>query len=158
MKRFACLIGCAVSLALPVSVEAAPSVVCKPVKKAEIAALFDRWNASLAQDPKAVGRNYAKDAVLLATVSDKPRLTTRAREDYFEHFLALKPRGKIDTRVIRIGCNSAVDAGTYTFTFGDGRKVKARYTFTYEAAKDGTWLISSHHSSAMPESAVTATR
>ena len=34
-------------------------------------------------------------------------------------------------RRIKIGCNDALDAGIYTFTFGNGSKVRARYTFTY---------------------------
>ncbi len=123
---------------------------CKPTTEAEIAALFDRWNASLAGEPDDVVENYASDAVLLPTVSNKPRLTAAERKDYFEHFLANKPKGTIDSRVIKIGCNGAVDAGLYTFTFADGKKVQARYTFTYELS-DGKWLISSHHSSAMPE-------
>jgi hypothetical protein len=44
-----------------------------------------------------------------------------------------------------------VDAGLYTFTFArTGAVVKARYTYTYHW--DGTqWLITSHHSSVMPE-------
>jgi hypothetical protein len=44
-----------------------------------------------------------------------------------------------------------VDAGLYTFTFGaTGQVVHARYTFTYRW-EGGKWLITSHHSSAMPE-------
>jgi hypothetical protein len=53
-------------------------------------------------------------------------------------------------RQIKIGCNDALDAGIYTFTFGNGNKVRARYTFTY-VLQDGKWLISSQHSSEMPE-------
>lgn len=83
-------------------------------------------------------------------MSNKARLTDAEREDYFEHFLAKKPTGKIDSRTIRLGCNKAIDAGTYTFTFADKSTVSARYTFTY--AWDGkAWKISTHHSSAMPE-------
>jgi uncharacterized protein (TIGR02246 family) len=126
--------------------------VCKPANEQEIAALFDRWNRSLQTgDPHKVVANYAERSVLLPTVSNKPRLTAAEKEDYFHHFLENKPVGKIDSRTIEIGCNSAVDAGLYTFTFGTtGARVKARYTYTYKW--DGTqWLITSHHSSAMPE-------
>ena len=126
--------------------------VCKATNEQEISALFDRWNRSLQTgDPHKVVANYAERSVLLPTVSNKPRLTEAEKEDYFHHFLENKPIGKIDSRTIAIGCNTAVDAGLYTFTFGTtGAQVKARYTYTYKW--DGKqWLITSHHSSAMPE-------
>lgn len=126
--------------------------VCKATSEQEISALFDRWNRSLQTgDPHQVVGNYAERSVLLPTVSNKPRLTPSEKEDYFHHFLENKPQGRIDSRTIEIGCNTAVDAGLYTFTFGaTGTQVKARYTYTYKW--DGQqWLITSHHSSAMPE-------
>jgi uncharacterized protein (TIGR02246 family) len=125
---------------------------CRRASEQEIAALFDRWNASLQTgDPHQVAANYADRAILLPTVSNQPRLTPAEREDYFHHFLEDRPSGRIDMRRIEIGCNYAVDAGLYTFTFArTGAVVKARYTYTYRW--DGVnWLITSHHSSAMPE-------
>ncbi|ANI28960.1 signal peptide protein [Yersinia entomophaga] len=124
---------------------------CTKVESVQIERLFDKWNDSLQTgDAKKVAGNYLSDAVLLPTVSNKVRLTDAERIDYFEHFLEKKPVGKIDSRTIRIGCNKAVDTGTYTFTFSDKSTVSARYTFTY--AWDGNeWKISTHHSSAMPE-------
>lgn len=127
------------------------SMTCKAVTESDISGLFDRWNASLKTgNPDEVVKNYATDAILLPTVSNKPRLTQDERRDYFVHFLENKPVGEINMRRIKIGCNDALDAGIYTFTFGNGSKVKARYTYTY-VLQDGKWLISSHHSSAMPE-------
>ncbi|WP_375739977.1 SgcJ/EcaC family oxidoreductase [Pseudomonas boanensis] len=126
--------------------------VCKLTSEQEISALFDRWNRSLQTgDPHKVVANYAERSILLPTVSNKPRLTASEKEDYFHHFLKNRPVGTIDSRTIEIGCNTAVDAGLYTFTFGTiGTQVKARYTYTYKW--DGQqWLITSHHSSAMPE-------
>ena len=139
-----------VVIAVATSVHA-KSEVCRPVSDKEIAALFDRWIASLQTgDPKKVVANYTAKSVLLPTVSNKPRLTAAEKEDYFVHFLESKPVGTIDSRVIEIDCNSAIDAGLYTFKFANGSEVKARFTFTYKW--DGKqWLISSHHSSAMPE-------
>jgi uncharacterized protein (TIGR02246 family) len=125
---------------------------CKPTSEKKIAALFDRWNESLETgDPHKVAANYAEDAILLPTVSNQPRFTQAEREEYFEHFLLDEPSGKIDLRRIYLGCNVAVDAGLYTFTFGrTGQMVPARYSFTYRW--DGEqWLITSHHSSVMPE-------
>jgi uncharacterized protein (TIGR02246 family) len=141
---------------LPVVADAPPAhtETCKPVTKAEIAALFDRWNASLQTlDSHKVVANYAADSILLPTVSNKPRLTAAEKEDYFEHFLENRPSGKIDMSHIEIDCNTAVDAGLYTFTFAKtGAVVHGRYSYTYRW--DGKqWLITSHHSSAMPETA-----
>jgi len=148
----AALAGCSTNTTTRTSAATLPPQTCKAVSEQDIAALFDRWNASLATgDPHKVVANYAQRSTLLPTVSNKPRLTPEEKEDYFHHFLENKPSGKIDSRSIEIGCNSAVDAGLYTFTFAKtGAVVNARYTYTYRW--DGTqWLITSHHSSAMPE-------
>jgi uncharacterized protein (TIGR02246 family) len=125
---------------------------CHPASQQQIIGLFDRWNAALQTgNPKKVVANYAANSILLPTVSDKPRLTPAEKEDYFVHFMEKKPVGKIDMRQIIVHCNSAIDSGLYTFTFEDGSEVKARYTFTYDwDAGRKQWLITSHHSSAMP--------
>ncbi|MBA2965214.1 MULTISPECIES: SgcJ/EcaC family oxidoreductase [Ramlibacter] len=146
----ALLAGCAANL--PGSASSARTETCKPSSEAEVAALFDRWNQSLQTgDPRRVVANYAEKSVLLPTVSNTPRLNPAQKQDYFVHFLEDRPSGRIDSRSIEIGCNTAVDAGLYTFTFArTGAVVKARYTYTYKW--DGSqWLITSHHSSAMPE-------
>lgn len=124
---------------------------CQAVGDAQIAALFDRWNASLATgNPALVAANYAERSILLPTISNRPRLTPAEKVEYFTTFLRKQPQGRIDLSMIEIGCNSALDAGVYTFSFGDGSVVKARYSFTYRW--DGQrWLITSHHSSVMPE-------
>lgn len=85
---------------------------CRPTSDQEIAQLFDRWNASLQTgDPVKVVDNYSPESVLLPTVSNKPRFTAEEKIDYFDHFLAGMPVGKIDNRFIQIDCNTAVDAG-----------------------------------------------
>lgn len=143
----AALAGCASHARAPHA-----SAQCKETNEQEIASLFDRWNQSLQTgDPHQVVANYAERSILLPTVSNKPRLTPSEKEDYFQDFLKNRPSGKIDLSFIEIGCNSAVDAGLYTFTFAQtGEVVPARYTYTYRW--DGSkWLITSHHSSALPE-------
>ena len=125
---------------------------CRPIDEQDVARLFERWDDALKSgDPHKVVANYAEHSILLATLSNKPRVTVAEKLDYFEHFLEKKPSGTIDFRFFVPGCNSAVDAGLYTFTLGaTGEIVHARYTFTY--AWDGRqWLITSHHSSLMPE-------
>jgi uncharacterized protein (TIGR02246 family) len=129
----------------------ARSETCHATSEKEIAALFDRWNNTLRSgDPKKVVANYATKSILLPTVSNEPRLTPEAKEDYFVHFLENKPVGKIDSRIIEIDCNTAFDSGLYTFTYSDGSQTKARFTYTYKW-NGKQWLITSHHSSAMPE-------
>jgi hypothetical protein len=145
-----------VALALSLSVSAvayARTEVCKDTNEQEIAGLFERWNQSLQSgDPVKVVDNYAEHSMLLATVSNQPRVSVAEKIDYFAHFLPKKPVGSVDpgSRMIEIDCNSAFDTGLYSFKLGDGSTLHARYTFTYQW--DGTsWLITSHHSSFMPQ-------
>ncbi|PWF48535.1 nuclear transport factor 2 family protein [Massilia glaciei] len=125
---------------------------CKATTEQEITSLFDGWNQSLQTgDPRKVAARYAERSILLPTVSNKPRLTQAEKVDYFAHFLENRPSGAIDLRTVELGCNTAVDAGLYTFTFAKtGAKVSGRYTYTYRW-NGSAWLITSHHSSAMPE-------
>jgi uncharacterized protein (TIGR02246 family) len=139
------------SLATGALAQGSGTAVCTPVDAAQVSALFDRWNNSLRTlDPDKVVANYAADGVLLPTVSNQPRTNPAEIRDYFVKFLKGEPQGKIDQRVIKIGCNVAQDVGTYTFRFKDGGTVHARYTYVYEWV-NGQWLIAHHHSSAMPE-------
>ena len=146
------LAGCTATQVAPPQASADRTESCKATSTAEIAALFDRWNRSLQTgDAQQVVANYAQQSILLPTVSNQPRLTPAEKLDYFQHFLENRPSGKIDMSMIEIGCNTAWDAGLYTFTFAKtGASVSGRYTYTYRW--NGTqWLITSHHSSAMPE-------
>lgn len=149
-SAFAATAFAAIAVASPLSASARTET-CKATSERDIASLFDRWNTSLQTgDPQEVVSNYAPTSVLLPTLSNKVRLTPEEKADYFEHFLQRKPVGSIDSRSIEVDCNSAIDAGLYTFRFGDGSSVQARYSFTYKW--DGKrWAITSHHSSAMPE-------
>ena len=145
------------ALCIPAAAYAQSNQQCAPVTEEQVAGLFDRWNASLqTKSPDEVVKNYAPGAVLLPTVSNKPRTNPAEIRDYFVHFLAKNPKGAINSRTIHIGCNDAFDVGTYTFTVtdadGKASQVAARYSFVYEL-RDGKWLIVHHHSSAMPESA-----
>lgn len=146
------LAGCASDQGVSTSAQSSYKEICRPTTEQEIASLFDRWNQSLLTgDPRKVVANYAERSILLPTMSSKPRLTAAEKEDYFRHFLEDRPSGRIDMRFIEVGCNTAVDAGLYTFTFArTGEEVSGRYSFTYRW-NGSEWLITSHHSSAMPE-------
>ncbi|MGW0861218.1 SgcJ/EcaC family oxidoreductase [Streptomyces sp. NPDC002611] len=130
----------------------------RTVTKAQVLGLFDQWNAALQTgDAKKVADLYAKDAVLLPTVSNNVRTDRAEIVDYFEHFLKNKPHGKkIESVVNILDRNTVIDTGVYEFALTDpksGEKsdVKARYTYAYEKQPNGTWLIVNHHSSKMPE-------
>ena len=112
---------------------------------------FDSWNQALASnDPAQVSGLYGRDALLLPTLSAEPRETPAGISDYFSSFLQRHPSGSVDHRQIRLGCNQAVDAGTYRFTLHDpDASVAARYTFVY-GLEDGEWRILHHHSSLLP--------
>ncbi|MFF4257484.1 SgcJ/EcaC family oxidoreductase [Streptomyces sp. NPDC001663] len=139
-----------------VAATAGPKHEARPTKS-QIAGLFDNWNRALQTgDSDKVADLYAKNAVLLPTVSNKVRTDRAEIVDYFDHFLQNKPVGtKVKTIVNVLDSNSAIDTGIYEFTLTDhdtGKKsvVEARYTYTYEKI-GGKWLIVNHHSSAMPE-------
>ena len=121
------------------------------MNKSEITALFDQWNSALQTgDPKQVAALYAADAILLPTVSNQVRHNHAEIEDYFAHFLAKGPQGVINESNVRIFGDIAINSGVYTFTFKDGVSVQARFTYVYRWDGQG-WLITEHHSSAMPE-------
>lgn len=141
----------------PVLADAVPAqAACEPVTESQVAALFNRWNQSLAtKDADKVAANYAKEGTLLPTVKDGPLIGPEQIKPYFVTFLKQSPQGKIDRSVIHIGCNIAYDIGLYTFevdgdTPGSRHDVKARYTFVY-VPEQGKWLIAHHHSSKLPE-------
>ena len=116
-----------------------------------ITALFEEWNAALQTgDPKQVAALYETNASLLPTVSNKVRHNHAEIEDYFVHFLAKKPAGKIDESNVRTFGDIAINSGVYTFTFKDVSTVQARFTYVYRW-NGQRWLIVEHHSSKMPE-------
>lgn len=121
--------------------------------KSEIADQFVMWNQALQTgDPDKVADCYAVDAILLPTVSAQVRHNNNEIRDYFVHFLAKKPYGRITEQNIRIYDNIAINSGLYTFTLtedGAQTDVAARFTFVYRKDADG-WLIIEHHSSILP--------
>jgi len=121
----------------------------------EILVAFEKWNDTLQTgDANKVAALYdEKDGILLPTVSPKVRHNREEIADYFEHFLAKNPVGRIDESNIRIFGDIAINSGLYTFELDNGEggrvDVGARFTFVYK--KDGdNWMILEHHSSVLP--------
>src|SRR4051794_36402722 len=135
---------------------AARSMRCAPRNKGMIEAQFKRFNDSWqTHDSGKVTALFSPDAVLLATVSNKPRTTHAEIRDYFDHFLLSRPIAKLDTSAVRIDCNTASRVGTWTIALIDPKThkktdVHARYSFLYEF-NQGQWWIKHLHSSLMPE-------
>lgn len=125
---------------------------CVPVTEEAIAKLFVDWNNALQTgNPDKVVELYAPDGILLPTVENGPLVGRAEIRGYFVHFLENKPNGKIDKRIIRIGCNVAFDVGLYTFSYGTGAPpTPARFTYVYEY-EGGQWPIAHHHSSKQPK-------
>ncbi|MGA9852725.1 MAG: SgcJ/EcaC family oxidoreductase [Gammaproteobacteria bacterium] len=125
--------------------------------KASITKQFDVWNNALKTGKaEQVAALYCEPGgVLIPTLSNRVRSNRAEIADYFEHFLLLKPSGRINESYIRIlGPGMAINSGIYTFQLtkaGKPEAVKARYTFVY-AKQQGHWCIMEQHSSAMPES------
>ena len=119
---------------------------------ADVLALFDQWNTALSTlDPDTVTALYTDNAVLLPTVSNQVRHNHEEIRDYFVSFLQKSPQGVIDEFNVNILSDvHATNSGIYTFTFGNGSQVSARFSYLYVASDDG-WKILQHHSSAMPE-------
>jgi len=117
----------------------------------DVTALFSQWNEALQTgDAKAVTALYAENATLLPTVSNRVRHNHEEIQDYFVHFLAKGPQGKLTEQNIRIFDELAINSGVYAFTFADGSSVEARFSYVYQLI-NGSWKIIEHHSSRMPE-------
>ena len=80
------------------------SGAAKDITESEVRALFSLWNNALATgDSRIVAKRYAKESILLPTVSDTPRTDFASIKDYFDAFLLRQPQGKILEGDIRIG-------------------------------------------------------
>jgi uncharacterized protein (TIGR02246 family) len=153
MKLFAVTAVAVLAAATPAL---ARPMQCVPVTAAAVESQFKAFNnAFLSKNPDRAAALFAPDAVLLATVSNKPRTTPAEIRDYFVGFLKASPVGTIETSTVKLGCNMAVRVGTWNVNLTDpatgaSRDVKARYSFIYKYT-GGKWMIDHLHSSMMPE-------
>lgn len=145
--------GATLGFALAIALTPTASASHSPSKR-EITAQFAKWNAALAShDPAKVADLYAPNAVLLPTLSNVVRTNRAGLIDYFEEFLAKNPKGTLTQEIVTVlDDDTAINTGVYRFDLtidGHPSAVDARYTFVYEK-RHGRWLITNHHSSAMP--------
>jgi uncharacterized protein (TIGR02246 family) len=127
--------------------------------RADVKAAIESWGKTVADgctsDPNKIARLYAKDGVLWGTLSQSLRSDAVGIRDYFEGACAKLPKLRVEFKDhrVRVYGNTAVDSGTYVFSFEkDGAKadLPARYTFVL-VKNGGQWQIVDHHSSAMPQ-------
>lgn len=137
-------------LALMACAASAHAQACHPASSDDIAGLFERWSRALASGRvDAVLANYAPRSVLLTPASADVLLSARQKRAYFARFLQRRPVVRIDSRHIDVDCDTAVDAGTYSFRFADGSHLTAGYSFSYQRVRRG-WRIVSHRFSELP--------
>ncbi len=121
----------------------------------EVQKAFDAWIAAVSTgSSEAVMKLYAKDAVLLPTLSPRVDNTPELRQEYFDAFTA-KPdlKGTVNEEHIRVFGNTAINSGLYTFSYtheDETVEVPARFSFVYRKTPHG-WMIVDHHSSKLPD-------
>ena len=122
----------------------------------EVQNAFASWRTALSgQDPQKIVDLYDKEAILLATLAEKPIKSQEDRLVYFKGLTA-NPNlaAKVDEEYVRVlDDNTALVSGVYTFSFdkdGKATEIPARYTFVYEKMGD-KWMIVEHHSSMVPK-------
>ena len=126
---------------------------------AAVATAYQNWCKAIGAakgDAQQVVKYYAKDAILLPTLSAKI-LRNNASGGMIEYFTKLT--GNTDMKctpeklITKVYDNEvAVNSGFYEFSYMDNgklKKVPARFTFVYEKL-DGKWMIVNHHSSMLP--------
>jgi uncharacterized protein (TIGR02246 family) len=117
----------------------------------EANALVDRWSAAYtSNDPDAVVKNYAPDAILLGTVSPVMSVGTEAIRTYFGAVKGSGNRNAIGERhTIVLDDHAVLVTGFYVFTrMKDGVGSPNPSRFTMLLVKDGDeWRIAHHHSS-----------
>ena len=150
-----------IKIMLVMLVIVAPAILAQPQElmlestKQQIQDEFNLWLTSISSgSAAAVMQLYAKDAILLPTLSAKLCDTPELIRNYFSELTA-RPhlKGILNEEHIRIFGDIAINSGLYTFTFtaADGHLIviPARFSFVYHKTH-GKWLIIDHHSSRLP--------
>lgn len=133
----------------------AKTATCAPIPANAVDTLFNQWNAAWATgNPDTAANLFARDAVLLPTVSAVPRTDRAGIRDYFVGFLRNAPVGQIDSSTVIEGCNKLIRMGQWSVGFTDAAtraqsRVSGRYTFIY-TYEDGAWKVAHLHSSLNP--------
>jgi uncharacterized protein (TIGR02246 family) len=137
--------------------KAGATATCAPIPANATDSLFNQWNAAWAtKNPDTVTALFAKNAVLLPTISKTPRTDAAGIRDYFVGFLKNNPVARIDSSTVMEGCNKLVRVGQWSVDFTNAEtsaksSVSGRYTFIYRY-ENGAWKVAHLHSSLNPPS------
>ena len=128
---------------------ASTAVFAGPAEDAN--AVIDRWSAAYtSNDPEAIVKIYAPDAILLGTVSPVISEGTEAIRKYFSLVKGTGNKNVIqERRTIVVDENAVVFTGFYEFIrMKDGQSLPSPSRFTMLITRrDGEWHIAHHHSS-----------
>ncbi len=128
---------------------ASTAVFAGPAEDAN--AVIDRWSAAYtSNDPEAIVKIYAPDAILLGTVSPVISEGTEAIRKYFSLVKGSGNKNAIqERRTIAVDENAVVVTGFYEFIrMKDGQSLPSPSRFTMLITRrDGEWHIAHHHSS-----------
>ena len=124
-----------------------------PTRFGEARSTLLKWTEAVASGRiEEILNLYAKDAILVPTLTNEIEVTEDGRRRYFEFFLS---RGRASCSVDHEECRidghrgTVTIGGIYTFCFrsAEGEEtVPARFLFTFEEL-DARCLITGHHSS-----------
>jgi uncharacterized protein (TIGR02246 family) len=117
-------------------------------------AVIDHWITAFNQDnPDLISDLYAPGALLHATTSPQLYIGNEAIRDYFKNFRGNGKNAAVTERHMIVLSDAAVmGVGFYKFDVSlNGQQVPRPARFTFVLTKhDGRWLITHHHSSALP--------
>lgn len=139
-----------VTFVLAALIMMAPAVAAAGAAE-EANAVVDRFSAAYnSNDPEAVVKLYAPDAILLGTVSPVISAGTEAIRKYFSMIKGSGNKNVIQERhTIVLGDSAVVVTGFYEFTrMQEGKPVPGPSRFTMVITRSGDeWRIAHHHSS-----------
>jgi hypothetical protein len=121
----------------------------------EIVSMTQLWiRAVSSENPREVVKLYSDSAVLVPTLSNKIRTTSRDIFEYFEYFLKKQPEIEVCESFVNELNNIAIHSGKYIVKINSNTRetVSCRFTFVYERDVLCKWKILHHHSSICPES------
>ena len=121
----------------------------------EIVSMTQLWiRAVSSENPREVVKLYSDSAVLVPTLSNKIRTTSRDIFEYFEYFLKKQPEIEVCESFVNELNNIAVHSGKYIVKINSNTQetITCRFTFVYERHVLCKWKILHHHSSICPES------